>query len=157
MYSGVFCLLALSGARDWMLGEAIELQTLEDHHVFPQAYLLKRGYSTKNDKVAINTICNRTLISNTTNGTISAQAPADYLESPKVFPNGAGAPLLAAHFIDGPALASMKAATRDLDGEELRIAYESFCAAREQAILAAVREVCGLPIPSASGAEPVDD
>ncbi len=43
VYSGVFCLLALGNARDWRRGEEIQLQELEDHHVFPQAYLKRHG------------------------------------------------------------------------------------------------------------------
>ena len=39
VYSGVFCLLALHNARDWRRGEDIRLQELQDHHIFPQAYL----------------------------------------------------------------------------------------------------------------------
>ena len=43
VYSGVFCLLGLRGARDWRRREAIQLQELQDHHIFPQAYLKRRG------------------------------------------------------------------------------------------------------------------
>ena len=35
VYSGAFCLLAIGGARDRAATEAIELQKLEDHHIFP--------------------------------------------------------------------------------------------------------------------------
>lgn len=79
VYSGVFCLLAIRGARDWKLGEAIELQKLEDHHIFPQAYLKRHGYRSKQDKTAINSIVNRTLLSESTNRTIQDRAPAEYL------------------------------------------------------------------------------
>ena len=65
VYSGVFCLLALRSARDWRRGEDIQLQELQDHHIFPQAYL-KRHEITK--RVDVNTIANRTLISDETNG-----------------------------------------------------------------------------------------
>jgi hypothetical protein len=81
VYSGVFCLLAIRGARDWKLGEAIELQKLEDHHIFPQAYLKRHGYRPKQDKIAINSIVNRTLLSESTNRTIQDRAPAEYLVS----------------------------------------------------------------------------
>lgn len=145
VYSGVFCLLALNGARDWKFGEAIELQQLEDHHVFPQAYLTKRGLDSKKDKVAINTICNRTLISSTTNGTIKAKAPADYLDDPGVFPGGAAPELLGPHFLGEGAVATMRSATAELTGDGLKAVYERFCVQREAAILAAIRVACGIP------------
>ena len=72
VYSGVFCLLALRNARDWRRGEDIRLQELQDHHIFPQAYL-KRHEITK--RVDVNTIANRTLISDETNGKIKDKAP----------------------------------------------------------------------------------
>jgi hypothetical protein len=74
VYSGLFCLLALRNARDWRRGEDIRLQELQDHHIFPQAYL-KRHEITK--RVDVNTIANRTLISDQTNGKIKAKAPCD--------------------------------------------------------------------------------
>ena len=40
VYSGVFCLLAMRGARDWQVDEHIELQRLQDHHIFPQTCVL---------------------------------------------------------------------------------------------------------------------
>ena len=60
VYSGVFCLLALRNARDWRRGEDIRLQELQDHHIFPQAYLKRHGITKRVD---VNTIANRTLIS----------------------------------------------------------------------------------------------
>src|SRR5437879_5884630 len=76
VYSGVFCLLALRNARDWRRGEDIQLQALQDHHIFPQAYL-RRHDITK--RATVNSIANRTLISDETNRKISDKAPADYL------------------------------------------------------------------------------
>jgi hypothetical protein len=64
VYSGVFCLLAIRNARDWRRGEDIRLQELQDHHIFPQAYLKRHGITKRVD---VNTIANRTLISNETN------------------------------------------------------------------------------------------
>ena len=64
VYSGVFCLLAMNNARDWRRGEDIRLQELHDHHIFPQAYLRRHGVNKRAD---VNSIANRTLISNDTN------------------------------------------------------------------------------------------
>src|SRR5216684_2172436 len=85
VYSGIFCLLALRHAQDWRRRENIQLQQLQDHHVFPQAYLKRHGLTRKPD---LNTIANRTLISDETNGLIKDTAPAEYLVDTNVFPVG---------------------------------------------------------------------
>jgi len=95
VYSGVFCLLAIRGARDWQVDEHIELQRLQDHHIFPQAYLKRHGLTKKPE---INTIVNRTLISDKTNQRIKDKAPATYLDDSTVFSNGDPEPLIAKHF-----------------------------------------------------------
>ena len=90
VYSGVFCLLALHNARDWRRGEDIRLQELQDHHIFPQAYL-ERHDITK--RVDVNTIANRTLISNETNGRSKDKAPAEPTSAdPAIFPSGHNRP-----------------------------------------------------------------
>jgi hypothetical protein len=109
VYSGVFCLLALRGARDWRLGENIQLQELQDHHVFPQAYLKRHGLASKAD---LNTIVNRTLISNATNAKISDKAPADYIDSSEIFPAGPEPSLVEPHFLSATAVALMREAPR---------------------------------------------
>lgn len=111
MYSGVFCLLALGGARDWTRGESIQLQELQDHHVFPRAYLRRHNIETR---WRVNSIANRTLISDQTNKLILDKAPAEYLKSPAVFPGGADGALLAPHFLDGEALEVMGEAAEGL-------------------------------------------
>jgi hypothetical protein len=141
VYNGVFCLLALRGARDWRRGEAIQLQDLEDHHVFPQAYLRRHGLT---GRVEVNTIINRTLISDETNGRIRDKAPAQYLGNLDIFPAGASSALLSPHFIDDDAVAAMTRATEGLGTDAARATYESFLRAREGAILREVRGACGL-------------
>lgn len=153
VYSGVFCLLAINGARDWAAAEAIELQKLEDHHIFPQSYLGKRGFDPKRDKTAINSIVNRTLISDATNKIISDKAPAGYVVDARVFPQPA-ADLVGAHFIDAAGLASMMAASADTEGSALREEYERFSLAREGAIVSEIRRACGV---AKSAAPPADE
>ena len=143
VYSGAFCLLALQGARDWGRGEDIRLQDLQDHHIFPQDYLKRHNVSKGVD---VNTIANRTLISDATNLRILNNAPADYLEDPLVFPSGPSAALLNPHFIDEAALAAMRAASDELDNEALATVYAAFVAAREAAIIARIREACGITV-----------
>ena len=161
VYSGVFCLLALRGAQDWRRGEDIRLQDLQDHHIFPKAFL-KRHSVTK--AATQNTIVNRTLISDETNGKIKDKAPASYLGELDIFPSGARTDLLLPHFIDEPSMAAMKEATEDLTDEELLERYERFVRAREGTIVAEIRRVCAIESPAASDAaedaeadEPAED
>jgi len=158
VYSGIFCLLALRGARDWGAAEAIALQQLEDHHIFPRAYLTARGFDSQRDKARINTVLNRTLIADQTNGRISKSAPADYLGDAVVFPREP-IELLRDHFVDETALAAMQKATSDVDGDALGAVYDEFCRARQATIVAEIRRVCGVEAgkPAPVEAEAIDD
>jgi hypothetical protein len=143
VYSGVFCLLAIGGARDWAAAETIELQKLEDHHLFPRNYLTTRGLDSARDKTIINSIVNRTLISDATNKLISNKAPAEYLSDARVFPRSPET-LLPAHFVDAAALTLMRDATKSMSGESLKDIYRRFSDARETAIISAIRRACGV-------------
>lgn len=143
VYSGVFCLLALRGARDWRRREAIQLQELQDHHIFPQAYLKRHGLSRNAE---INTIANRTLISNETNGKISDKAPATYINDPEIFPSGTGGALVAPHFMDPAILTLMNEGTETLTNDKAVELYDRFVRAREQEIIAEIRRVCGIEV-----------
>ena len=143
VYSGVFCLLALRGARDWRRGEAIELQDLQDHHIFPQAYLKRHGLTKRAD---LNTIANRTLISDETNGKIKDKAPASYLHDTEIFPSGTSDELLGPHYLEPAILALADEATEELPNEKLAELYDRFVRAREQAIVAEIRRVCGIEV-----------
>jgi hypothetical protein len=143
IYSGVFCLLALRGARDWQLGETIQLQQLEDHHIFPQRYLTDHGLKPRTEKSLINSILNRTLVSETTNKRIGGRAPASYLEDESLFA-GEIAPILAPHYINEDAKVLMRSATDELDEADARRVYQDFCNAREAEIVRAIRKVCGI-------------
>lgn len=143
IYCAVFCLLAKRGARDWQRGEHIELQSLQDHHIFPKDYLKRHGIAP-GDRT--NSVVNRTLIADQTNNKIRAKAPADYLESTDIF-STAPADLLAAHFVDESGVEALKLAKEDRteDGQRAAAAaYDKFLAAREALILGEIREVCGL-------------
>ena len=113
-YSGVFCLLALRNARDWRRGEDIRLQELQDHHIFPKAFL-KRHDITK--RVDVNTIANRTLISDETNGKIKDKAPGAYINAADIFPSGANRELMEPHFIGEDTAGIMEAALVSMDAK----------------------------------------
>jgi hypothetical protein len=123
LHSGVFCLLALRNARDWRRGEDIRLQELQDHHIFPQAYLKRHGITKRVD---VNTIANRTLISNETNGKIKDKAPATYLTDDDIFPSGARADLLEPHFIGDSTRPALQLAREDLSNDEVAARYHRF-------------------------------
>jgi hypothetical protein len=141
VYSGVFSLLALRGARDWRRGEAIQLQDLEDHHIFPRAYLRRHGVTKRSD---VNSLVNRTLISDETNRKIKATAPATYVKSAEVFPGGLRPDLVQPHFLGETVLAILHQATDELPDDAAGKLYRRFLASREQAIVAEIRAACGV-------------
>ncbi len=141
VYSGLFCLLALRSARDWRRGEDIRLQELQDHHIFPQAYLRRHGITKRVD---VNTIANRTLISDETNGKIKDKAPADYLADPDIFPAGLQPRLLEPHFLDAGAARLLTDATETLSNDEAAELYERFLQARQTALVEEIRRACGI-------------
>lgn len=127
LYRGIMCLIALRGAKDFRADDSIKFHTLEDHHIFPKAYLANRkgtdGKAIPGDQV--NSIINRTLIADKTNGMISKSSPAKYLE--KLVPADRKVKIMASHFIDADALEAMEAND-----------FDRFMAAREKALLAEI-------------------
>ena len=74
VYNGVFNLLVLQGARDWMTGNIPLHGDLDDHHIVPASW----GKSMNGNR--INTILNRTPLSSQTNRhVISDRLPNKYL------------------------------------------------------------------------------
>jgi hypothetical protein len=129
VYKGILCLVALGGARDFFSGDAIALQELDDHHIFPKSYLRDQGYEPDER----NTILNRTLIARDTNRNfIRNRPPSDYVAEMEDLHGVAGTEhILATHFIDADAYAAMK-----------NDDYEAFLTARESTITAEIAERC---------------
>jgi hypothetical protein len=80
IYRGVFCLLLSRGPRDFhsgskIDGDIIRVKRVDDHHVFPQAYLNKQGVSER----LRDCVLNRTLIDRDTDIRISSNPPASYM------------------------------------------------------------------------------
>jgi hypothetical protein len=113
--------------------------------VFPKAYL-KRHEIIKGAQ--INTIANRTLISDETNGKISDRAPADYIVDSDIIPLSKREQLLSPHFIDDQIIALMERATETLDYADAERLYENFVQEREAAILEEIRRACGVTMPT---------
>jgi hypothetical protein len=92
IYRGTICLVlgCAGGARDFhtqsvITGNLIEQEGIDDHHIFPAAYLeSKRGITQAKRR---DCVLNRTLIDRTTNQMISDRAPSDYLADIKKTPN----------------------------------------------------------------------
>ncbi len=119
VYRGVMNLIALNGAKDFRNNDGISFQELDDHHIFPRAYLKKEHDLDGSD---VNTILNRTLISSDTNRTISRKAPSEYLKD--VIPDDHRESILRSHLIGPEAQEAMA-----------RNDYDAFLKAREQDIL----------------------
>lgn len=141
VYSGIFCRLAIRGARDWRRGESIQLQELQDHHIFPRDYLKRHGITKQTH---VNTILNRTLISDETNGRIRNKAPAEYLTDKKIFPSGPSDRLLQPHFLSRDAITEMQEATEAPAVGAVASIYERFLQATEREIIADIRIACGV-------------
>ena len=77
VYSGIFNLLVLNGARDWMKGAVPKFGDLDDHHIVPKKWG-KRTLSGQ--ERLIDTILNRTpLTAETNRNVIREQLPNEYL------------------------------------------------------------------------------
>ncbi len=124
-YKGVMNLVALGGARDFANNDGITFQELDDHHIFPQAFLRDERNIT-GDRA--NTIVNRTLIAGTTNRKISKKSPSDYLHS--IIPDDHREAILNSHLVDAEARAAME-----------KDDYEAFLIVRERALIAKIKEL----------------
>ncbi|MGA9351409.1 MAG: DUF262 domain-containing protein [Anaerolineae bacterium] len=132
VYKGVVNLLAIRGAKDFRTGDAIAFYTLEDHHIFPQSRLARKktndtGEHHKYGSEEINTILNRTLISEGTHRSIHDRWPSAYI--PEIVPSVHKTEIMASHFIDKDALAA-------LENDK----YDTFLKHRERCILATLRK-----------------
>ena len=75
VYNGIFNLLVLNGARDWMTGNVPQYDDLDDHHIVPKSWGKESGLHG-----AIDTILNRTPLSADTNrNVIRERLPNQYL------------------------------------------------------------------------------
>jgi hypothetical protein len=123
VYRGVMNLVAINGARDFQSNDAIAFHELEDHHIFPQAFL-RDEFGLKGDEV--NTILNKTLITAAANRRISRKSPSQYLQD--VIPAAHREEILRSHLIGPEAQAAME-----------QNDYSAFLKAREKDILQFLR------------------
>ena len=132
IYNGIFNLLVLQGARDWMTGNVPQHGDLDDHHIVPVSWGNKY---LKND--IIHTILNRTpLTADTNRKVINDRLPNKYL--PELIDNsseGQVHTVLESHFISSTALDIL---LRDPFGPD---DYESFILERQRTIFDAIESL----------------
>jgi hypothetical protein len=128
LYRGIICLIALRGAKDFTVDDSIKFHTLEDHHIFPFAYL--RGIFEDGKKKytldQINCVINRTLIADQTNRKIQDKKPSQYIS--ELIPSGRAAEILLTHYIGDLPLSAMQENN-----------YDSFLNEREKMLIAEIR------------------
>lgn len=138
IYRGTICLIlgTGTGARDFhtqavITAGMISAQRIDDHHVFPTDYLLKKQ-GLKSAR-ARDCVLNRTLIDRTTNQMISNRAPSDYLAQIRKTPGFPFDVVLSSHCLP----------TGDASpfwGDD----YEAFLAWRQERLWQEIKRVTGL-------------
>jgi hypothetical protein len=132
VYNGIFNLLVLEGARDWMTGKVPLHGDLDDHHIVPASW----GKENLKD-VSINTILNRTpLTADTNRNVINDRLPNEYLS--ELIANsseGQVRAILESHFISP---AAQDILLRDPFGQD---DYEAFIAERQRTIMEAIENL----------------
>lgn len=132
VYNGVFNLLVLNGARDWMTGNVSQPSDLDDHHIVPRSW----GKDHLEGDL-VNTILNRTpLTAETNRSVIGDRLPNVYLPE-LIAQNGEHAvrEILDAHFISPAAQAIL---LRDPFTPE---DFEAFIAERQRTIQEAIENL----------------
>lgn len=137
IYRGAICLILGGGARDFhtqavITGKLMAEQGIDDHHVFPAAYLARQGVSLARQR---DCVLNRTLIDRTTNQMISDRAPSGYLAEIRRTPGFPFVPVLTSHGL--PAAA---------DSALLQDDYEGFLSWRQEHLWQEVQRVTGTTI-----------
>jgi hypothetical protein len=132
VYNGIFNLLVLQGARDWMTGNVPQHGDLDDHHIVPQSWGLK-NLSGK----LVHTILNRTPLSADTNrNVIGKRLPNAYLPE-LIASNGEQTvrAILESHFISTAAQAILLRDPFTSDD------FEAFIAERQRTIQEAIENL----------------
>lgn len=138
IYRGTICLVlgCTGGARDFhtqsvITGNLIEQEGIDDHHIFPAAYLEKvKGIKESKRR---DCVLNRTLIDRTTNQMISDRAPSDYLNEIRKTPNFPFESVLSSHLLP-----------TDSNSPLISDNFEEFLAWREQEIWKQIKLLTGL-------------
>ena len=132
VYNGIFNLLVLRGARDWMTGNVPQHGDLDDHHIVPKSWGKEKGLGA-----AIDTILNRTpLTADTNRNVIRGRPPNEYL--PELIAASGEASVratLESHFISPVAFAILLRAPFTKDH------LEKFLAERQRTLQDAIEDL----------------
>lgn len=132
VYNGIFDLLVLRGARDWMTGTVPQYGDLDDHHIVPKGWAKNQGLGG-----AIDTILNRTpLTADTNRNVIRERLPNQYLPE-LIAANGETSvrATLESHFISPTAFDILLRDPFTTDD------FESFLAERQRTLQDAIEEL----------------
>ena len=147
-YSGILCLTLKNRPLDFKSGFEISTQLFHDcsidhHHIFPSKYLEKGIPDIEHGK--INCILNKTLIDASTNRSIGAKAPSEYLSIiEKELESNSLNNVLKSHYIDEDLLKEtpVKFENED-DYTKLASVYNEFLDKRKEAIMKLIRGAVG--------------
>ena len=137
IYRGAICLVLGGGARDFhtqavITSNLMAEQGIDDHHVFPAAYLERSGVSQAHVR---NCVLNRTLIDRTTNQMISDRAPSRYLADIRNTPGFPFEAVLGSHGL--PAGSGSPLLTDD---------FEAFLTVRQEYLWHEIQRVTGVTV-----------
>jgi len=135
IYRGTINLILGGGARDFhtqavITGKLMTDEGIDDHHLFPAAYLERRGVAPARVR---DCVLNRTLIDRTTNQMISDRAPSNYLAEIR---NTAGFPF--------ESVLSSHGLPPERDSPLLRDDFEAFLAWRQERLWKEIQRVTGV-------------
>jgi len=132
VYNGIFNLLVMQGAQDWIRGTVPQHRDLDDHHIIPVAKAKDLGIGR-----SIHSILNRTpLTAETNRRVIRDRFPHEYLPE-MIKENGEDTVrrMLDSHFISSKALAVLRHAPFTCDD------YEEFIVERQRTIREGIEDL----------------
>lgn len=140
VYRGVIGLVLREHSRDFHTGalitsEAVIEQGIDDHHIFPQAYL--ESLSPPVSPRLRDCVLNRTLIDRSTNRRISKQPPSSYMRDIEHEVGAAFPVLLSSHLLPSGSVSPLA-----------RDDFEQFLQWRQDAIWDRIQEVTGVSVAS---------
>lgn len=153
-YKGVFNLLFKEDVRDFFHIEtsiSYDIRELEDHHIFPRAFLKEKGINDER----IDCVLNRTLILGSTNRRISKKSPSEYIEEiikgicqrRKISKEEAEEETrrtFKKHFINDEMFDILRDTSQKTDKTKVRGNFETFLELREREIINKIKEYVGI-------------
>ena len=131
VYNGIFNLLTLNGARDWITGNVPQASDLDDHHIVPKSRGSEFALRTQ-----IDSILNRSPLTSETNQWIGNRLPNEYLPQ-LIEENGE----LEVHSILESHLISQQAFHILMRPDFTPSDYDEFCAERQRTMLSAIESL----------------